>query len=228
MRRAKQNPKQNRWFLSSFSPHLALLFVLMVLFAPASTLYALDGVEIGGGIIWTGNSRTVIGAPSPLQPFASLGFPFHFGESRFSLAPALAIHRAWYLYHSDTGQAVPAELEHRDVTFLTLRPSGTIRYDLVLKESWSTGPSLSINLHLPIPIVVWENEENLGALVGNLYEGARFILPAAGWYGSFLLNGTHRLLFAADVLFPVHRLWDGEDLPFFDGLGISLKAAYLF
>lgn len=208
---------------------LVLLFTgLLLLAGSGKLLYALDGVAVGGGVLWTGNSRTDIGAPGPVQPALFLGFPFHFGESRFSLDPFLALHRSWYLYHEESSQAVPAELEHRDVTFLNLRISGAFRFDLFSRETWSSGPSLSLNLHLPIPVMVWRENDNLGALVGDLYGDLKFLLPGAGWFGSILLHGKHRLHLAADVLFPIHRFWDGTGLPFWDGMGIILKTSYLF
>jgi hypothetical protein len=91
-----------------------------------------------------------------------------------------------------------------------------------------TGPELSLSFDLPVPIVVWENEDESSSLVSDLYDSGKFFLPGVGWHWTVILHDTHPLLFNLKSYLPLHRFWDGEDLPFYDRLKIALRVGYRF
>lgn len=199
-----------------------------VFLAIAAALPALEGVELSGGLLWTGNSRTDTGAPSPVYPAFTAAFPIRFGSSgSFLFVPSLTFFRAWYLADPESGAAVPAEIEQRDLTVLVLLPDAALRYELFSGERVSGGPEASLGFFLPVPVAAAGGTEEVSSIVSDLYGGGKFVMPAAGWYWEIPLKGMP-LAVSVKAYLPLHRLWDGEGLPFYDRLGIFLKAGFRF
>lgn len=185
----------------------------------------LKGVDLAGGVYLSINSRTD-GAPSPLSPFFSVSLPLQQEDSRFSLVPSISLHKAWYRYDEATGLTMPAELEQRDITVVVPILEAAFRYDLIARESFETGPQAGLSLFLPVPLAIWQNEDNMAELFSGLYAKGQFVMPMFGWHMMVLLNDTHPLLIGLKSLIPLHRVWDGEGLPFYDRLGVSLQVGY--
>ncbi|WP_020611138.1 hypothetical protein [Sediminispirochaeta bajacaliforniensis] len=210
--------------------HFFALFSILCTVAVSSISASphMEGIEFFGGGIWTGNSRSDAGAPSPIYPSLTIGVPLRLGDGPFSFVPALTLYKAWYLYDESEESAIPAELEQRDITAVEIIIDSSFRFDMIKRKSFVTGPELSLSFDLPVPIVVWENEDESSSLVSDLYDSGKFFLPGVGWHWTVILHDTHPLLFNLKSYLPLHRFWDGEDLPFYDRLKIAFRVGYRF
>jgi hypothetical protein len=204
------------------------IFFITLFFFPGAAFGAplRKGVDLAGGVYLSINSRTDIGAPSPISPFFSVSLPLQQEGSRFSLVPSISLHKGWYRYDEAAGLTIPAELEQRDLTVVVPILEAAFRYDLIVRESFETGPQGGLALFLPVPLAIWQNEDTIGELISGLYGSGQFVMPMFGWHLMVLLNDTHPLLIGLKSLIPLHRLWDGEGLPFHDRLGVSLQVGY--
>ncbi len=206
-----------------------LCLVVMLFSAAAVSGLEAEGVELSGGILWSINSQTDKGAPSPVYPTISLALPFRFSQdSQMLFVPSISLFRAWYLYDAESGTAIPAELEQRDVTMVVPLLDSALRYEIISEETLVSGPEVSIAFFAPIPVAQISGGDELPSITTDLYGKAKFVMPGFGWHLMMLLNDTHPLLFTFKSYLPLHRLWDGEGLPFYDRLGIVLRIGYRF
>jgi hypothetical protein len=186
-------------------------------------------VELSGGLLLSINSQTEKGAPSPVYPAISLALPFRFSpDSRMLFVPSISLFRAWYLYDAESDAAIPAELEQRDVTMVVPLLDAAVRYELITRETLVSGPEASLAFFTPIPVSQMSEGDELSSIITDLYGKAKFVMPGFGWHLMVLLHDTHPLLFTFRSYLPLHRLWDGEGLPFYDRLGIVLRIGYRF
>ncbi len=206
-----------------------LCLVLILFSAAAGYGLETEGVELSGGLLLSINSQTEKGAPSPISPNLSLALPLRFSpESRMLFVPSLSFYRAWYLYDTGSGTAIPAELEQRDVTMLVLLPDFAFRFESIIRENLVSGPELSLAFFAPVPVAQMSGGDELSSIMTDLYGSAKFVMPGFGWHLMMLLNDTHPLLFTLKSYLPLHRLWDGAGLPVYDRLGIVLRIGYRF
>jgi hypothetical protein len=189
------------------------------------SFFSLQSLEIFHDTLWLGNSDGN-SAPSPVLSVWGTSLRF-FLEDRWFFAPELALTSVEYLYRDDV--ALPAEIEEanavKTLDFLLGLP---LLYRFRPAEDVSvfagTGPVFSFKL----PIQTY-GEGSAGDVGGYFVEKGRFI----HWEASAAMEWDffEHLAFCvrARLIVPVYRLWDGDDMPLYDGLmaggsiGLRLK-----
>jgi hypothetical protein len=187
--------------------------------------FSLQSVGIFHDTLWLGNSDGN-SAPSPVLSVWGVSLRFFLKDEWF-FAPELALASVEYLYRD--GVALPAEIEEanavKTLDFLLGLP---VLYCFRPAEDVSvfagTGPTFSFKL----PIRTY-GEASAGDVGGYFMEKSRFI----HWEATATLEWDffESLAFCVRVrlIVPVYRLWDGDDMPIYDGLmaggsfGLRLK-----
>jgi hypothetical protein len=175
--------------------------------------------------LWLGNSDND-SAPSPILSVWSVSAEFLISD-RWYISPELGFYEVEYFYRDDI--AFPAEIEYADAvrTFDILLCSPVL-YRFAPAEDFfilaGSGPAFSFK----IPRRTY-GDGSSGDIGGYFMQKARFIHweITAGLEWKFFT----RLAFYARTRFivPLYRLWDGDDMPFYDGLmagagfGLRLK-----
>jgi hypothetical protein len=192
--------------------------------AAAPSLF--QGIEIFHDTLWIGNSDTD-SAPSPIKGVWGVSAKFYvFGNWYF--IPDIGFYYTEYLYRD--GTAYPAEIEAADAvgTFDILFSCAAF-YKFAPAENFAilagTGPAFSFK----IPITSYGNAPT-GEVGSYFLERGRFfhweLKAVLEWNVFPVLDFCVR----ARVILPIYRLWDGDNLPIYDGLmagaGIGLRLKF--
>jgi hypothetical protein len=185
-----------------------------------------QGIEIFHDTLWIGNSDTD-SAPSPIKGIWGVGGKFYiFGN--WYVIPELGFYYTEYLYRD--GKALPAEIEAPDA-------AGTfdILFDVVALYKFAPSESLTIlagtgpAFSFKIPITSYGNAPT-SEVASYFLERGRFfhweLKAILEWNILPVLDFCVR----ARVILPVYRLWDGDNMPIYDGLmagaGIGLRLKF--
>ena len=188
--------------------------------------FALQSVSVFHDTLWLGNSDND-SAPSPILSVWGASLRFHL-KDRWSFAPELALTTVEYLYRD--GKALPAEIEEANAVrtldiicglpFLyRFQPANDLRVFA------GTGPTFSFK----VPYRTLGNASGTDVAEYFLQSG-RFL----HWEVCSVLEWDfHEYLgfcVRARIIIPVYRLWDGDNMPLYDGLmaGVSFGLRFRF
>jgi hypothetical protein len=194
------------------------LIVFMSFLLSGVPLPALDLLELDGGLVYIG-STDPDSAPSPLVPAIGMTFPFSKKLSIFDLESSFLLTGTYYQYEND--RASPAEPEHRDFAMVCILGDFRAVYRFLNRESFSLGADFGLSAFLRIPIPLFPDaSENFGKTLAYLY-AFRFLYPETGFFGTYNILENIDLKLSLRAYWPLYLLWDGEQLPFPEGLLVS-------
>jgi hypothetical protein len=187
---------------------------------------AFQGFGVFHDTLWLGNPDTD-SAPSPILSVWGAAFKFSLPVENCYVAPEIGFTSVEYFYRD--GVAYPAEIEYADaVKTIDIILSAPLLYHFVPAQDFvihaGTGPAFSFK----IPIQTY-GEGSAGDVGGYFIDKARFIhweATADFEWGFFDYLG---FFIRARVIFPLYRLWDGENKSLYNGLmagggfGLRLK-----
>jgi len=187
--------------------------------ADESDFPVLQSIGIFHDNLWLGNSDKD-SAPSPILSVWGVSLSFGLTD-RWSVAPELGLTTVEYLYRD--GVALPAEIEEANAAkTLTLLLGIPFLYRFQPADSVSvfvgTGPAFSFK----IPYKTFGDISG-GDVAGYFIKSGRFF----HWEvcTAVELDFFEHLGFyvRARVIVPLYRLWDGDNMPLYDGLfaGVS-------
>jgi hypothetical protein len=185
--------------------------------APLPALSPL-GLELDGGLVLLGSTDPE-SAPSPIMPALGIVFPLR-ALGPFVLESSVLLFGTYYQYAND--RASPAEPEFRDFWMEAILGDVRLRHEWRFSDKVHAGADagLALLLRAPIPLSS-EAAENFGATVGYVYGAARFLYPETGLFGRFAVLDNLDLKVSLRAAWPLYLLWDGEQLPFPEGMLLS-------
>lgn len=207
---------------------------LIILLISCSTLYAVDHfmMEVESGITWLHNEAYEdntdgdhVKDPDPILYRLGLAFPIYLNDSLF-LRPSLTlINRSWK-FVSEYNWAMPVDLMFQDLLVMSVLIEVPIGYEFKLKSiSLGFYGGLALNLRIPL----WgEGESVREDLAKYFYSSFRFFNISGAVYINIPLSEKISLTLKGDTWIPVHNLWSGTELPFSDGLMVTVGAGIRF
>jgi len=200
-------------FISAGFPALAQDFALQSLGAFHDTL-------------WLANSDKD-SAPSPI--LSVWGFSMRFGlMGALSVAPEIAFYEVEYLYRD--GVAYPAEIEFADaVRTFNILLSIPFAYHFVPADDMvihvGTGPAFSFK----IPRRTYGDASG-GDVAGYFLKKSRYLHWEAAASLEWRFYESLAIYIRTRILLPLYRQWDGDSLPFYDGMmaGVGFGLRLLF
>ncbi len=214
---------------------IAIIVIVFILLASAAvSAIQLPGIDLSGGLIWIGNAEEE-GGPSPLLGIWGVGLPLQFSPL-FSIEPELSMFGTQYQLMSDGIKAVPTEIEYADSLWtLILSLDVPFRFTFYLNEALSLGPAAHAVFVFRIPMKGWGeasaqtgDPEHRKAISTYFYSNASFLYPGVGFFFNWKIFESLGFHFRLLSLFPLFHLWDGENAPFWDQMGISARVGVRF
>jgi hypothetical protein len=207
-------------------PFLTVLILLCTVSSVQLGALSLAGTEWEGGIRWIGVSQEDLTVPQSghLTNELIVRFPLTL-TNRLEWVPSLSL--TMLNYRIDGGRVVPADIEQRELTALVPLLEMPVRWRFLrfAKHSYS----LSGGLAGELPIPVWVEESSaMGQITGELYSDVRYLLPFTRLSGRWTLAGRLQMVLRVSGYYPVHRLWDGSGVPFYDHLMIGASVGFYF
>jgi len=183
-------------------------------------LPALNTFELEGGLIYIG-SGDLQSAPSPIVPAIGMTFQIPRKIWIFDLESSFLLTGTYYQYANN--RASPAELDSRDFAVVCILGDFRLAYRFLKRELFSLGADfgLSAFLRIPIPLPVSPNaSQNFGSTLSYFY-AFRFLYPETGFFSTYKILENMDLKLSLRASWPLYLLWDGEDLPFPEGLLVT-------
>jgi hypothetical protein len=193
------------------------LIVFMSFLLSGVPLPALETFELDGGLFFIGSGDPQ-SAPSPLLPSVGVTLPLKRSISIFQLEASFLLSGTWYQYAN--GRASPAEPGYRDYATACILADLRGRWIFLERESLSLGTDVGLSAFLRIPVPLGVSAD-AGSNFGNTllyFYPLRFLYPATGVFGVYKITEGLDLKLALRVYWPLHLIWDGEQLPLPEGL----------
>jgi hypothetical protein len=199
---------------------LALVLVSFLLGGAPLPAAGPSGLELDGGLVLLGSTDPQ-SAPSPIMPALGAVFPLR-SLGPLTLESSLLLFGTYYQYVAANDRASPAEPEHRGFWMQCILGDARLRYDWRLSDKIRAGADagLALLLRVPIPLSS-EAGQDFGATLGYVYGAARFLYPETGLFARFSVLENLELKLSLRAAWPVYLLWDGEQLPFPEGMLLS-------
>lgn len=189
-----------------------------------------------GSIVWQGQSWPTsysgVGEPpngieaSPL--FIRFGTFFHMPlDTTQSLRFGLDLFTDEYVYKENLSKAFPTQAETgieagELAMVLALGPAASWVMDFNLTESTRIGFDLGLQTLVRIALYGLDGCTGYGKITEYLNSNAKFIYTTIGLHSRFHLREGIGFGPWLRTNLPMYRLWDGEDLPFWDTMFIAL------
>jgi len=205
---------------------IALLLVSFLLGGAPLPAAGLSGLELDGGLVLLGSTDPDSG-PSPIMPALGIAFPLG-TVGPFALEGSVLLFGTYYEYAQLDDRARPVDLADREFWALGILGDARLRYEWRLGETVRMGADagLALFLRAPIPLSS-EGSEDFGSAFGYLHSRLRFLYPETGLYVRFPFTERLELRPALRAAWPLYLLWDGEQLPFAEGLLLSLTLGFV-
>jgi len=188
----------------------------------------LSGLELDGGLGLLGTTDPDGSAPSPVV-MPALGAALSLRPvGRFVLESSVLLFGTYYEFAEPSARAIPATLEQREFWVLGLLGDARLRHEWRLSDTVGMGADagLALLLRVPIPLSP-EGAEDFGAALGYLHGRLRFLYPETGLFARIRMGERLELRPALRAAWPLYLLWDGERLPFAEGLLLSLTLGFV-
>jgi hypothetical protein len=139
----------------------------------------------------------------------------------------LDFHIDEYVFRSDLGRAFPTQIETGAetgpiATVLALIPRASYTWDIAISKDIFLGISTGLSLVFRIPISALDNSTGIEAIGTYLNRSLKFLYPEFGLNLRFPLSESLQFGPWLRTLVPVHNLWNGENLPFWDNWIVNL------
>lgn len=203
---------------------MAVSFLLGGAPLPAADL---SGLELDGGLVLLG-ATDPDSAPSPIMPAFGVTLPPWRSVGRFVLESSLLLFGTTYEYSDLDARARPVDPANREFWVQGILGDARLRYDWRLGEKARLGADagLAVLLRAPIPLSS-EGAQDFGPAFGYLYGRLRFLYPETGLFAVFPFTERLDLRPSLRAAWPLYLLWDGERLPFAEGLLVSLTLGFV-
>ena len=194
------------------------LIVFMSFLLSGVPLPALNTFELDGGLFYIG-SKDQQSAPSPIVPAIGITFQIPRKIWIFDLESSFLLTGTYYQYAN--GRASPAELDHRDFAVVCILGDFRLAYRFLNRESFSLGTDFGLSAFLRIPIPLFADAAQDFSNTLSYFYAFRFLYPETGFFGTYSILENLDLKLSLRASWPLYLMWDGEDLPFPEGLLVS-------
>jgi hypothetical protein len=205
----------------------ALMLVSFLLGGAPLPAADLSGLELDGGLVLLG-ATDPDSAPSPIMPAFGVVLPPWRPVGRFVLESSLLLFGTTYEYSDLDERARPVDPANREFWVQGILGDARLRYDWRLGEKARLGADagLAVLLRVPIPLSS-EGAQDFGSAFGYLHGRLRFLYPETGLFAVFPFTERLDLKPSLRAAWPLYLLWDGERLPFAEGLLVSLTLGFV-
>lgn len=208
----------------------ALLLTFLIL--SFHSLYALDqvAIEVMTGATWLHNEAYGINGandkdPDPIIYRLSVAVPLYFTESIY-FNPGLAFSGKSWQWVEQNGWAMPVDPMWQDLYVMSFDLDLPFGYQLNFDKFSASvfgGPSF----HFRIPL--WgANQSERDNMTSYFLSEGRFINLNAGLSFLVPISETMLINIKGETSIPFYNIWNSVDLPFSDGLSVSLTAGVRF
>jgi len=203
-----------------------LIGLFLIILFPLS---ALDGIELRFGQQWYGNGSSNPVTPSPLKSTLGLALPFRLSDV-ITFYPEINFSTCDFIWDSATARAVPAEpstIDRMVVLQVLLDPSFVFLFPVGERSVLGFGASAAF--YLRFPLFGYDNgESNRSFITSYFYKAGRFIYPSLGPEYHWAFSDKMKFRVSARLYWPLHHLWDGEGLPVWDQMIVTLRTGFQF
>ncbi len=195
------------------------LFTTMIFLLSGVPLPALNTLELDGGLLFIGSTDEQ-SAPSPLIPAIGMSFRIPSKLWIFDVESSFLLTGTYYQY--ENGRASPAEPEHRDFAVTGILGDARLAYGFPVGKKITLGGDFGLALFLRLPIPLFPDaSQDFGPTFGYLHGRLRFLYPETGLFARLTVLENLDLKLSLRAGWPVYLIWDGEQLPFPEGLLVS-------
>ena len=195
------------------------LFTTMSFLLSGVPLPALNTLELDGGLLFIGSTDEQ-SAPSPLIPAIGMSFRIPAKLWIFDVESSFLLTGTYYQY--ENGRASPAEPEHRDFAVTGILGDARLAYGFPVGKKITLGGDFGLALFLRLPIPLFPDaSQDFGPTFGYLHGRLRFLYPETGLFARLAILENLDLKLSLRAGWPVYLIWDGEQLPFPEGLLVS-------
>jgi hypothetical protein len=201
------------------------LIVFMSFLLSGVPLPALNTFELDGGLFII-SSTDPQSAPSPVLPAIGVTFPIAKKLWIFDLESSFLLSGTYYQYAND--RASPAEPDHRDFAVACILADFRGAYTFLKRDTFTVGTDVGLAAFLRIPIPLFSDAtSDFGKTLGYWYP-LRFLYPQTGIFSTYSILEDMDLKLSVRAAWPLHLLWDGEDLAFPDGMLVSVLISLIW
>ncbi len=208
------------------------IFLILILIISSLSIYAVENfiLEVESGVMWVHNeayknSNSNDKDPDPILYRVGVAFPIYINKTLF-IRPSLTIISNYWDYRPENNWAMPVDPMWGDLLVLSLLLDVSIGFQLNFKSfslAFFAAPAFCFR------IPAWGDDdtfrENMNAY---LLGGAKFLNLSAGFFFLIPISEFIGLTIKTDTWLPIYNIWTDNDLPFSDGLMVSITAGLRF